>query len=164
MDKTSDNAVEGFRPPSILPPHYWVGSVLSMLGIRFLLPLSPVLAPNQIKYGIALGLIALVTGLWFAFRGSRQFAHVGTNIVPFTPASSLVTDGVFGISRNPMYTGMVIGLIGVALMTNQLGAWLIVVAFTLVIRYQFIAREEIQMQTTFGDEFTHYRLRVRRWL
>lgn len=164
MDNTSDNPVEGLDPPSILPPHYWIGSVLGMLGMRFLLPLSPVLPPNQLSYGFALGLTALAAGLGFAFRGSRQFANVGTNIIPFTPASSLVTTGVFGFSRNPMYTGMVLGLIGVALMTNQLWPWLIVVAFTLVIRYRFIAREEIQMLETFGAEFTLYQQKVRRWL
>lgn len=164
MDNTSDNAVEGLSPPSILPPHYWIGSVLGMLGIRFLLPLSPVLAANQQSYGVGLGLTALAVGLGFAFRGSKQFANVGTNIIPFTPASSLVTTGVFGLSRNPMYTGMVLGLAGVALMTNQLWSWLIVVAFTLVIRYRFIEREEIQMLATFGEEFSLYQQKVRRWL
>ncbi len=164
MDNTSDNAVEGLSPPSILPPHYWIGSVLGMLGLRWLLPLYPVLATNQLTYGFALGFMALAAGLGFAFRGSKQFAKVGTNIIPFTPASTLVTTGVFGVSRNPMYTGMVLGLIGTALMTNQLWSWLIVIAFTLVIRYRFIAGEEVQMLATFGDEFTRYQQKVRRWL
>lgn len=164
MANLSDDAVEGLGPPSILPPHYWVGSILGMLGARFLIPLSPVLAPDQMNYGFALGLAALTTGIWFAYKGSRQFTEVGTNIVPFTPASSLVTNGVFRISRNPMYTGMVLGLFGAALMTNQLWSWLFVVAFTLIIRYRFIAREENQMYATFGDEFTHYQKKIRRWL
>lgn len=164
MNNNPENGMEDLSPPSILPPHYWVASVLCMIGSRLLLPVSPVLAPSQMNTGYLLGVLALAIGLWFAIQGSRLFAKVGTNIIPFTPASTLVTQGVFRFSRNPMYSGMVLALVGVALLTNQSWSWLWVVLFTLGIRYRFIAREEVQMQATFGDDFCRYRQRVRRWV
>ncbi len=111
-----------------------------------------------------LGLAPVVVGFGLAVRGSKQFAQVGTNIVPFTPASSLVTTGVFRFSRNPMYLGMVVFLAGVALLLNHIALWLAVAIFCLWLRFSFIAKEELQMQETFGQAYKDYQQQVRRWL
>lgn len=164
MSDISENQVEGLTPPSLLPPHYFVASVVAIIILWLLLPLTPVLEQNQRLYGTGIGLIALAFGIFIAVQGSRLFAQAKTNIVPFTPATSLVRTGVFRFSRNPMYTGMVLALAGTALLTNQIWAWVVVVCFTLVIRTRFIAREEQQMLATFGNEYLEYRHQVRRWL
>ncbi len=59
------------------------------------------------------------------WTASRQFAVVGTNIVPLTHSSSLVTNGAFALTRNPMYFGMVLALIGTALLLNRPWPWLV---------------------------------------
>ena len=164
MDNTSENRLEGLTPPALLPPHYFVACLVGIPALWLLLPLTPVLAPHQQVYGLGIGLLSLGVGVWIAIQGSRQFGKAKTNIIPFTPASCLVTDGVFRISRNPMYTGMVLALAGAALLSNQLWTWGLVVVFTLIIRYGFIAREEQQMLATFGDDYLGYQQRVRRWL
>ena len=65
------------------------------------------------------GAIVLICGIAVALVASRQFAVVGTNIVPLTRSSSLVTNGAFALTRNPMYIGMVLALIGTALLLNR---------------------------------------------
>ena len=131
-----------------------------MLLIAWLAPAAIVLlAPWPL-----IGLVPALIGFSLAVRGSRQFAQVETNIVPFTAASSLVTTGVFRYSRNPMYLGMVLFLAGTALLLNHMALWLIVVAFSLWLRLAFIGKEEQQMVHTFGDKYLAYRAKVRRWL
>ena len=111
-----------------------------------------------------LGLLPVVIGVVVAAQGSRLFTRAGTNIIPFTESSALVTTGVFSFSRNPMYTGMVLALAGTALIMNGLFAWLVVIAFTALIRGFFIRTEERLMEETFGADYLAYKASVRRWI
>ena len=106
----------------------------------------------------------MLIGVVIAVQASRQFAAADTNIVPLTRSTTLVTDGVFARSRNPMYLGMVLFLGGLALMMDNPWAWVVVLAFWIIIRLAFIRREEILMQATFGEAYDTYRSKVRRWL
>ena len=146
-------------PPKILPPHYFVLSLALIMTIGLLEGSN--LLPSPWQY---LGVLPIVIGVLIAAQGSRLFAKAGTNIIPFTESSALVTTGVFAYSRNPMYTGMLLALAGTALIMNGLLAWVVVIAFTVIIRVQFIRGEEALMEKTFGDEYVHYRSSVRRWI
>jgi protein-S-isoprenylcysteine O-methyltransferase Ste14 len=66
--------------------------------------------------------------------------------------------------RNPIYLGMVLGLIGLAIAFNSLWLLMTLVPFALVIRYGVITREEAYLERKFGDVYRRYRARVRRWL
>ena len=99
-----------------------------------------------------------------AVVASRQFTVVGTNIVPLTRSSSLVTNGAFALTRNPMYLGMVLALIGTALLLNAPWPWLVPCAFAAVLYFRFIRHEEALMAQTFGDAYLQYKQRVRRWI
>lgn len=146
-------------PPRILPPHYFVLSLVLMLALGLIE--SPGLLPGPWAY---LGLIPIALGVWLAFQGSRLFARAGTNIVPFTESTALVTDGVFSLSRNPMYTGMVLALAGTAMLINSLAPWLVIPGFVAIIRTRFIRHEETLMEKTFGAAYLDYKARVRRWV
>jgi protein-S-isoprenylcysteine O-methyltransferase Ste14 len=146
-------------PPKILPPHYFVLSLVLIAGIGFLEGGS--LLPSPWPY---LGAVPIAIGVLIAVQGSRLFAQAGTNIIPFTESSALVTSGVFSFSRNPMYTGMVLALAGTALIMNGLYAWLVVIAFTTIIRVLFIRNEETLMEQTFGEDYLAYKSSVRRWI
>ncbi|TNF87017.1 MAG: isoprenylcysteine carboxylmethyltransferase family protein [Gammaproteobacteria bacterium] len=146
-------------PPRVLPPHYFVLSLVLIIGIGILEEGS--LLPSPWQY---LGLLPVLVGVVMAVQGSRLFDRAGTNIIPFTESSALVTSGVFSISRNPMYTGMVLALAGTALIMNGLLAWLVVIAFTALIRGFFIRTEERLMEKTFGEEYLAYKASVRRWI
>jgi len=145
--------------PRFLPPH----GFLLALGCMALLaiPGSGGLLPGPWRW---LGALPVLGGLLLALAGSRQFAAVGTNIVPLTRSSALVTSGVFAWSRNPMYLGMILTLIGLAVMINRTLPWLIVPSFALWLRFRFVRHEESLMEETFGDDYRDYRQRVRRWL
>ena len=146
-------------PPKILPPHYFVLSLVLIVAIGLLDGGS--LLPSPWPY---LGAVPIGIGVLIAAQGSRLFAKAGTNIIPFTESSALVTSGVFSFSRNPMYTGMVLALAGTALVMNGLYAWLVVIAFTAIIRALFIRNEETLMEQTFGEEYLAYKASVRRWI
>ena len=146
-------------PPKVLPPHYFVLSLILIIGIGLLEGGS--LVPTPWQY---LGALPVLIGVAIAAQGSRLFARAGTNLIPFTESTALVTTGVFAYSRNPMYTGMVLTLAGTALIMNGWSPWLVVVLFTAIIRGFFIRTEEKLMEQTFGEAYVDYRNRVRRWI
>ncbi len=147
------------KPPRLLPPHYFVFSLLTMIALR-IIETAPLVGGSW----YLIGLLPLILGLGIALWGVRLFAKVGTNIVPFTESTALVTDGAFAYSRNPMYLGMVLVLLGVAFLLDRASPWLVLVPFILVIRLKFIQFEEPLMEQTFGAIYTTYKSNVRRWL
>ena len=146
-------------PPRVLPPHYLATAVLTVVALG--LWSGGGLLPAPWPY---LGVLLIVPGIVLAARGSRQFARAGTNIIPLTESNTLVRDGVFRLSRNPMYLGMLAALVGVALLANTAWAWPVVGAFFLVIRQGFVLKEEALLLETFGDDYLNYQSTVRRWL
>lgn len=83
---------------------------------------------------------------------------------PFEESSALVTHGVFRISRNPMYLGMTLMLLGIALFLGSVTPFLVVIALPVIFDRVFISPEERMLEETFGDQFREYRKRVRRWI
>lgn len=146
-------------PPKLLPPHYFVLSLLLMFGLD-LLDATELLSQPWPWIGLA----PIAAGIFLAAIGARLFSQAGTNIIPFTKSTSLVTEGVFSFSRNPMYTGMTFALVGLAIILNGMLAWLVVVLFFAIIRFYFIKNEEALMETTFGNDYVEYKASVRRWL
>ena len=84
--------------------------------------------------------------------------------MPFDEATTLVTGGSYRFTRNPMYLGMVLILLGAALGRGSLGAFLPIPAFVWVIRRQFVLPEERFLEEAFGDAYRAYKQRVRRWI
>jgi len=146
-------------PPKILPPHYFLFSLIGMVALGLVDTTVILPAPWQWTGGLP-----ILVGIWLAAQGSRGFSRAGTGIVPFSESTALVTDGVFSFSRNPMYTGMVLALIGTAVLLNGFLAWLVIVPFLAVIRLYFISNEEQLMEQTFGEQYLSYKSAVRRWL
>ena len=109
--------------------------------------------------------IALAGG-GIALAGDLAFRRASTTINPFRPenTTSLVTTGVYGRTRNPMYVGLTLVLLGWA--AFLLSAWALLgpVAFVLYITRFQIAPEERILSAKFGEEYAAYRSRVRRWL
>ena len=146
-------------PRRINPPHYFLVALIAMALLR-LVPAEPLLA------GVWpwLGALPIVVGIAVAVWASQQFARAGTSIVPLTPSSALVTDGAFAFSRNPMYLGMVLALIGLAWLLNRPWPWLVPPLFVVALTLRFIRHEEKLMEATFGDAYRAYRARVRRFI
>ena len=82
----------------------------------------------------------------------------------FKHTTQLVSTGIFQFSRNPMYLSLLLMLIAWALWLGNSLAWLGVIVFILVMNHCQIAREEAYLESKFGDEYRHYKQKVRRWL
>lgn len=110
--------------PKILPPHYFLFALIGIGLTGTFLPSQTL--PIAVRWS---GVPLILAGFGLALAGARLFAKVGTNIVPLTRSSTLVTSGVFRASRNPMYLGMTAALSGAALLMQSLWARLLVIAF-----------------------------------
>ena len=76
----------------------------------------------------------------------------------------MVTTGIFEYSRNPMYLGMVLILLGLTFMFNLIGGTLFTLLFTIYITKFQIRPEEEVMERLFGEDFLKYKQNVRMWL
>lgn len=113
-----------------------------------------------------LSVVLLLAGISVAVLGVIQFNRAQTTVNPLKPdtASSLVTAGIFTRTRNPMYVGMLLVLIGWWLWLGSLLNLLLIAGFVVYMNEFQIKPEEQAMEKLFGAEFTAYKSRVRRWL
>lgn len=98
--------------------------------------------------------------------GLIQFYRSSTSIDPHKPdqTSKLVTHGIYSISRNPMYLGLLFILAGYAFYLGSLLTFLLLPLFVVYMnRYQIVPEEEAMVEK-FGDEYLRYKSEVRRWL
>ncbi|MEO1117308.1 MAG: isoprenylcysteine carboxylmethyltransferase family protein [Pseudomonadota bacterium] len=113
-----------------------------------------------ISSGLLLGGAVVVT------LGVIQFRRHKTTVDPLHPekASTLVTSGIFSVTRNPMYVGLVLILLGVGVRFDSLAAVLIALGFIPLITALQIRAEEAAMRDLFGGDFDAYVARTRRWI
>ena len=111
-------------------------------------------------------LALVVLGLMVEAAGVLSFRRARTTVSPFAPERTvnIVSSGIYRLSRNPMYLGMVCILTGWAVWLWQVQAVLGVVLFVAwITRFQIIPEERVLTQK-FGTEYRQYRQRVRRWV
>ena len=144
-------------PRIFLPPPLIFGALLA-LGLLLdsdPLPLGPVSIGGMVLAGGGVVLIGIALGL---FRSSR------TRPEPWQPASSLVDRGLYRFTRNPMYLGMAMLSLGIAMaFTSIPGAVLAAVSLIIVDRV-VVTREEAYLKRRFGQDYIAYMASVRRWL
>jgi len=110
--------------------------------------------------------ILFVIGVSVVLLAMFRFRRAGTTINPveIERASSLVTSGIFQLTRNPMYLGLCIVLTGVAVLLSAPWALLGLAIFVLFISRFQIQPEEGAMRTRFGNAYDEYCRRTRRWI
>lgn len=144
----------------LLPPTLFIISIAFMAGLWWLFPITKFLT-----FPISLiGIVPFLVGLGIAKRGSDIFEKKGTNIETFDDPDILVTDGLYQISRNPMYLGFLITLFGLFILLGCLSPLFVVVIFFVITDQWYIEFEEAAMAKVFGDEYTKYKTKTRRWL
>jgi protein-S-isoprenylcysteine O-methyltransferase Ste14 len=137
--------------------------LLISIALQWVAPLSlpqGILRQALIPAGIAL----VIAGLGFIILAHREFARYGQPTDPGRPTSKLVNTGVFSISRNPLYLGIVIALSGIALALNILWILLLLIPAIIVCHYVLIAPEEKYLGHKFGKEYLGYIASINRWL
>ena len=145
------------------PPLLFLAALLLGFVSDRLLPLPLPVPRIDLVHWIIAGSLILI-GLALAAAGIRNFPRAGTPVPTNEPTRALVTTGIHGWTRNPIYLGMflVYGGIGVAARSPWILIFTLPLAIT--IRYGVVAREEAYLERRFGDAYRDYKTRVRRWL
>jgi protein-S-isoprenylcysteine O-methyltransferase Ste14 len=119
-----------------------------------------------IPWRTTLALLCFLTGLAIALAGLLEFLRAKTTVNPLTPeaASAIVTSGIYRYSRNPMYVGLLLALIGWAVRLSHLLAFALLPFFVLYMNRFQIEPEERALSAKFGGQFRDYARSVRRWV
>jgi protein-S-isoprenylcysteine O-methyltransferase Ste14 len=144
----------------LLPPAYVLTSIVLMVALHFLAPAAR-LIPSPWNF---LGVIPLAVGIVINIVADTAFRRAGTTVKPFQASTSLLTTGVYRLSRNPMYLGLVLVVLGIAVVTGSLTPLVVVPIFALLLDRNFIAAEERMLEERFGAAWLEYKNRVRRWI
>jgi protein-S-isoprenylcysteine O-methyltransferase Ste14 len=140
------------------PTYFFLGIVVAAIPY-FLLPQL-----NMISFPFNwLGLILVIGGVALTASATREFEKYNTPH-NFNTSTTLVTSGVYKFSRNPIYLGMILGLVGVAILFQNLFSFLAPILFFLIIEFRFIPFEEEKMAVEIGPGYNDYQQRVRRWV
>ena len=146
----------------IPPPAVGLITAALMYGVSALLPEAAYAHPLQAVLALLLALLGLATDV----SALIAFHRHKTTINPLSPqrASSVVTSGIYRLTRNPMYLGMALLLLALALAFASRGALLMLPLVLVVIDRFVIAREERYLERLFGESYRRYLGQVRRWI
>ena len=144
------------------PPLLFLGALLLGLAADHMFPVAFAVADGRSRWMIA-GFLILI-GLAVAAAGVRDFSRAGTPVPTNEPTRALVTTGIHGWSRNPIYAGMFLLYGGIAVAARSLWSLVLALPLALTIRYGVVAREEAYLERRFHDAYRDYKSRVRRWL
>ena len=156
MDNTADTAQVIIRPPLA-----WGLAIIAGLTLNWLVPLP--FLPADLPAGWLGAMVFVLAVALFAWA-IVTMTRVGSNVPTNRPTTTIVEAGPYRFTRNPIYLGMFLGLIGLAIAFDNLWLLIMLVPFALVIRYAVVAREEAYLERKFSDIYRGYRSRVRRWL
>jgi protein-S-isoprenylcysteine O-methyltransferase Ste14 len=117
------------------------------------------------RAGRAVAAVLLVAaGVALLVGAVRRFRAARTHPEPWKPSTAVVASGVYRHTRNPMYVGMTLVYLALALAFDSGVALLLVAPLLALVRWGVIAREERYLEGKFGDDYRRYRASVRRWL
>ncbi len=145
----------------IPPPLIYVVIFLTALLMQKIIPINNFWFHQRITK--ITGVVFLIIALFFLVRSLRQFVQSKNTVVTVKPASSLQTNGVYRITRNPMYLGLAIVYLCI---TCFIGNWwniILLPLLLLIVQEYIIKREEKYLVRRFGQEYMVYKSKVRRW-
>jgi protein-S-isoprenylcysteine O-methyltransferase Ste14 len=148
----------------LLPPTYPVMFLAGAIALEFILPLSFLWQPALISWSslVALGLVAAGVGL--AIWSVVTFRAAGTNVEPVLPTLTIVTNGPYRLSRNPIYLGFTLVFGGISIGFALEWGLIALPLLWLTLDRVVVRREEAYLTGKFGQQYTDYLTRTRRWL
>jgi protein-S-isoprenylcysteine O-methyltransferase Ste14 len=161
--QSADNGTAGViaRPPLL-----FLAALLLGFASDHLLRLPfPVARTGWVHWISAINAGALILMGIAVFAASiRNFSRAATPVQGTRPTRALVTTGIHGWSRNPIYLGMFLVYGGIGLVVRSPWILLLVVPLAITIHYGVVVREEAYLERRFGDAYRDYKTRVSRWL
>ena len=147
------------KKPFSIPPNYFYACLILSIILRFVFPAFKfVLFPYNF-----LGLFVIAYGIYLVINPWYLFKKHNTP-ESFDESTAIVSEGIYKYSRNPMYLGGFIILMGLSLTMNNLISLVPALIFFLFMHFMFIPYEEEKMLKTFGDKYLEYKKNVRRWI
>lgn len=146
-----------------LPPPIWALIYLIVAGaVSALYPWRAMLVNLRVLW---LGALLIVLGFALSFSAAMLFRRKGTELNPTSETNkSLVIEGPFRFTRNPMYLGLVIFTLGIAFCVGSLPMFVVPVLVFATANFAHIPFEEAKMRRQFGANFDDYTRTVRRWI
>ena len=111
-----------------------------------------------------LGLVPLITGIALNLFADNAFKKAQTTVKPFVKSTALIVSGVFCISRHPMYLGMCLILLGIGILMGTVTPMIVIPIFCVLMERIFIQTEEAMLAEQFGEQWTTYKTKVRKWI
>jgi protein-S-isoprenylcysteine O-methyltransferase Ste14 len=141
------------------PPYIYLAALAIGLAVEFFFPLD--LLPPALGLPLGLGLIAVAVLIIRACF--REFRRAETEADPLKPTTAILTTGPYRYSRNPLYIGLNLILVGIGIAANS--PWVIVLAVPalIILHYGVVRREERYLERKFGEAYLRYKRSVRRW-
>jgi protein-S-isoprenylcysteine O-methyltransferase Ste14 len=143
-----------------MPTTYLLVALIAIILLHFFVPIGRLIPPPQ----NLVGLLLLVPGIALNLLADRAFKENNTTVKPFDESRILLTDGVFRISRHPMYLGFVLILLGVAVLLGSISPYPVILVFAILLDIGFIRTEESMLEAQFPVAWKEYKSQVRRWI
>lgn len=144
----------------ILPPTYFTLCLMIAVVLHLLFPIEQIIIYPYNFLGFLFFTIGGILNIWT----DQLFKKNKTTVKPLEKPSTFIQTGPFKISRNPMYLGMTILLIGLGLVLGSIISFIGALLFIIAMETVFIPEEEHFMQEQFGEEFLAYKKKVGRWI
>jgi protein-S-isoprenylcysteine O-methyltransferase Ste14 len=143
------------------PPRIYLSFMAAGFALDLWRPIA--LIPEQWLQNVLGGLLITAGGA-ISSSAFKRFMRAGTNIPTPLPATALVTEGIYAMSRNPIYVSMSLIHAGVAVAADNIWLLGLLIPLLIIMRYGVIGREEAYLEDKFGEDYVAYKSRVRRWL
>ena len=148
----------------VLPPVLPLGALVLAITLDWLLPLQVLATPVSVNLQVVIGAFLTAGGIWLAATARRLFEREGTNVIPTQPALKIVTSGPYRFTRNPMYLGMILVLLGISLILSLEWGVILTPVLWLTLDRLIVVREEAYLRRRFGPTYEALLTRTRRWL
>jgi protein-S-isoprenylcysteine O-methyltransferase Ste14 len=154
-DTKIHDRILAFKPPRI---------AFSLIAIALALQLVIPAARPALPSSLTLAALLSSAGFLIMIRAWWLFRKFNTAICPTEDTTQLITDDVYRFTRNPMYLGILMMLLGVAMLVGSVFFYLVPVVFFLIINHVFCPYEEAKLRAGYKEVFCDYASGVRRWI
>jgi len=144
----------------ILPPTHFFFCLIIALAMHYLLPIKQIINPPYNWLGFLFFAIGGILNIW----ADQIFKKSQTTIKPGEEPSVFIQTGPYKISRNPMYLGVTLLLIGIGFILGSITSFIGFILFIILMEIIFIQEEERTLLAKFGEEYKAYKQKVRRWI